>query len=526
MLETIFKLNRHIQATFSTKTMSNTKASYTYTIMRLLSFLSFFFITSLSFGQTYSAKVLDAKTQKPIPYATIQYGTDQGVISNDEGSFSFTIEEQTEKLDSVYITCLGYQKTGVTFGQLQDSVLYVAPKAIELGGVYVFNKNLSVAEILEKMKENLSKNHRKSFLKKRFFLRQSYYDRLLKSQVTFKKSTIKELNKQLIDSTMSVIPKKAAYFTETLGDYFWNPNESKESKMEVLRAAELYDKNNELSLEGLQERFEKILNKSVKKDSYLKIKSGWFSTKVQVDSILEYSNDSLDIDESLGPGSTSFLPNRKRTMRVMHDRMWAKKTNLDVIKKSNKYEFSLKGFDEVDDQGVYVLSFRPKRSADFSGLLYVNVEDFAIMRIDYKNVKLLRNFKLLGISQKSHTYQGSTVYSKAPEGDYTLKFATFTFGSTTGVKRPLKIVEKNKNVKGRRKQNELKMDVHFINEHRSVYELVVYDVAPTSKNGLHTVTEGNTIKPTYLPAYDPNFWQGYTIMEPNQAIREFTVEAE
>lgn len=492
--------------------------------MRLLNFFVLFFTAAMGIAQTFSAKVLDAKTQNPIPYATIQYGTNQGVISNEEGRFSFTMDVQTQKSDSIYITSLGYQKTGISFDKLKDSILFISPKAIELGGVYVFNKNLSVEEILEKMEENLSKNHRKSYLKKRFFFRQSYYDRLLKAKVTFKKSTIKELNKQLIDSTMAVIPKTAAYFTETFGDYFWTPDEPTKSKIKIIKAAELYDKNNELSLEGLQERFEKILNKSVKKDSYLKIKSGLFSTKVQVDSILETSSDSLNIDESIGPGKNNFLPNRKRTMHVMHNRMWVKKTNLDVIKKLNKYEFTLTGFDEIDNQGVYVLRFRPKRGADFSGLLYINVEDFAIMRLDYKNVKLLRNFKLLGISQKNHTYQGSSVYSKTPNGDYALKFATFTFGSTTGVKRPLKIIEKNKNVKGRRKQNELKVDVNFVNEHRSTYELVVYDISASTKSELNSFTEDTNIKPAYLPAYDPNFWQGYNIMEPNQAIREFTVE--
>jgi len=68
---------------------------------------------------------------------------------------------------------LGYKKTGFTYENLLDSIIYIQPKAIELGGVYVFNKNLSVEEIVEKMEENLEQNHKNSFLKKRFFLRQS-----------------------------------------------------------------------------------------------------------------------------------------------------------------------------------------------------------------------------------------------------------------------------------------------------------------------------------------------------------------
>ena len=477
-------------------------------------------------AQTVSSRLVDAKTQKGIPYATIQYGENKGVITNAEGHFSFILEKDSLTIDSVYISSLGYEKIGFTLEQLQDSVITVQPKNIKLAGVYVFDKELSVEQILENMKANLDKNHRDIHLKKRFFLRQSYHDKLFKSEVTFKKSTIEEIDKDLIDSTMSLIPKASSYYTETLGDLYLNPNKEEGNKLTIIKAAELYNKDNEVSLEAIQEKFNQILEKNLKQDSYLKIKSGWFSTKVEVDSILENTEEAELSEETTEPEKTNFLPNRKRTLRTMHQRMWSKKTNLDVIKKSKNYDFALKGYNEVQGEGVYVLEFAPKGGADFTGTLYVNVNDFAIMRIDYTNVKALRNFKLLGISNKSHTYKGTTVYSKTKQGPYTLRFANFTYGNTVGVDRPLKIVEKNKNVKGRRKQNELRVNIDFVNNHFSQYELVIYDIDESGKSIYDGVTEDKTIKPTYLPAYDPSFWAGYTIMEPNQAIREFTAEGE
>ena len=473
-------------------------------------------------SQTLSSKIIDGKTKKPIPYATIQYGENKGVISNEEGMFSFTIDSTAQRQDSIYISSLGYEKKGVVFNNVLDSIIFITPKAVELSGVYVFKKDLSIDEILDKMKNNLSKNYKNSYLKKRFFLRQSYHDRLKKMNVKFKKSTIKELNKKLIDSVISVVPRKSSYYTETLGDFYLSPNKDIANKLAIVKAAELYDKNNEISLEALQERFEKILNKSVKKDSYLKIKSGLFSTKVQVDSLLENSEDAQSLQENATPEKSNFLPNKKRAMDVIHNRMWAKKTNLDVVKKLNRYKFTLQGYDDIENQGVYVLNFEPKWRGDFEGTIYVNIEDFAIMRIDYKNVKNLRNFKLLGFSQKNHTYKGSNVYTKTPNGDYTIKFSTFTFGSTTGVKRPLKIIEKNKHVKGRRKQNELKVDIDFVNELYSTSQLVVYDIENSNKTTLNGITENKKIKPSYLPAYNPEFWKGFNIIEPNQAIREFS----
>jgi hypothetical protein len=485
-------------------------------------FIFLVFISTNLEAQTISSKIVDGKTKKPIPYVTIQYGENQGVISNEEGRFSFVIDSTTQKLDSIYISSMGYEKLGFTYENLLDSVIYVQPKAIELSGVYVFDKDLEVDEILEKVENNLEKNHGKSFLKKHFFLRQSYVDRLKRVDVNFKKSTIKELDKDLIDSTVNVIPRKSNYYTETLGNFYTNANPDGKNKVEIIKAAELYDKDNEISGEALQKKFEEILQKNVKQDSYLKIKSGWFSTKVQVDSILENSDDT-EIVEEKEPEKTSFLPNRKYALKIMHERMFSKKTNLDIIKKSNRYEFKLKGYTEIQDAGVYVLDFIPKGRADFEGTLFVNVEDFAIMKVKYNNLKSLRKLKLLGFSYNQHTYKGSTVFTKTPTGTYSLKFATFESGNTSGVDRPLKIVEKNKNVKGRRKQNELKVDLDIVNESYSKYELVVFNISQSNKSTIDGITEVKNVKPVYLSKYNPEFWKGYNIMEPNQAIKEFTV---
>jgi hypothetical protein len=259
-------------------------------------------------AQTISSKVVDSKTKEPIPYVTIQYGENQGVISNEEGRFSFVIDSTTQKLDSIYLSSIGYQKLGFSYESLLDSIIYIQPKAIELSGVYLFDKELEVDEILEKMEENLERNHKKSFLKKRFFLRQSFTDVMNKIGVDFIKSTIEELDKELIDSTVNSLPRRQTYFTETLGDLYTSAENNDSNKLNIIKAAELYDKSNEISEEALQERFEKILEQNVKKDSYLKIKSGWFSTKVQVDSIIENDEQTEGLEEK-EPGKTNFLPN-------------------------------------------------------------------------------------------------------------------------------------------------------------------------------------------------------------------------
>ena len=167
-------------------------------------------------AQTVSSRLVDAKTQKGIPYATIQYGEHQGVITNDEGRFSFVLEEGTPLLDSIYVNSMGYEKKGFTLEQMQDSLVALNAKAIELSGVYVFDKELEVDDIIEKMIENIPQNVNKSPIKQRFFLRKAELANMQKVDFGFEKSSIKELNKELMDSISNSIPKNASHYTESL----------------------------------------------------------------------------------------------------------------------------------------------------------------------------------------------------------------------------------------------------------------------------------------------------------------------
>ena len=58
------------------------------------------------------------------------------------------------------------------------------------------------------------------------------------------------------------------------------------------------------------------------------------------------------------------------------------------------------------------------------------------------------------------------------------------------------------------------------------HEIIVFDTEPISNTAYEAFIENNPVLPTYMPSYNPEFWKGYTIIEPNQAIREFTSEEE
>jgi len=58
------------------------------------------------------------------------------------------------------------------------------------------------------------------------------------------------------------------------------------------------------------------------------------------------------------------------------------------------------------------------------------------------------------------------------------------------------------------------------------WELVVFENTLIDQNQFDNYKEDKSVKATYMAKYDPEFWKGYNIMEPNQAIREFTVSEE
>ena len=58
-------------------------------------------------------------------------------------------------------------------------------------------------------------------------------------------------------------------------------------------------KTNSGSLEAMGERLENIFKENVKPDSYLKIKSGIFGTKMQLDSILDDTEEAAEVEEEI-----------------------------------------------------------------------------------------------------------------------------------------------------------------------------------------------------------------------------------
>lgn len=493
----------------------------------------FIFIAFSTYAQeSVSSKILDSISQKPIPYATISINNNSGVISNSNGDFLLYLSSKKSKKDSLEIRCLGYETKQFLVKTFKDSIILLSPKSIELEEVLVSNKNYTAEEIIEKVKENIANNYDYSFTKSKLFYRASSFSNLLKHDVKINKSTIPEFNQEFVDSILKVVPKNADNYTELLADLYGKTGVNGSQKIDIIKASHLYDKNKEVSLEGFEEKFNTIIKKHIKRDSYFKIKSGIFGTKEDIDSTFFESYEAKEVEQTQSmleekkkkeqERKKNFSKYRKSSISSMQRHSFIfEDSDLNFLEKTNRYRFKVEDYSFLNNDFVYKISFTPKRREDYKGTIYVSTDNFAIVRVDYENVKALKTFNLLGISYNHYLKKGTLIYTQNNTNKYALKYADTEEGSKFGIKRPLKIIEKNKHVKGRRKQNELDSDIHFIMSSIEKRELVVFENESIAENTFTSFKEDPKIKPVYLPKYDPEFWKGYNVIEPNQAIKDF-----
>ncbi len=495
--------------------------------------------TAILQSQNLSSVIIDSVTKKPVPYATVQLNN-RGMITNEEGRFNFSFDENIRESDSLFISSIGYESIGKPISEFTDSVIVLRPKAIELKEVIVSNKEYTPREIIELVEDNIEKNYYTDFTKKRVFLRETYQNEVLKTDYELKESTIAAFNESFLDSVIRSFPKQNTYYTEMLGDLYGN-EDADEQKLDLIKASEMYDKDKNLDVEKLEEKFNQIVKENIKSDSYFKIKSGWFfGTKIDADEmgdLFKEDTDSTDVaalnkrkeeeKQQKEERRKSFSGYKRETLgNLIENLPIFDGTDYNVIFKPGRYNLTLESFTYLGEQAVYVIGFVPDGSPEYKGKLFINADDFALIRMDFENTELLRDFKLLGVSIKEYLAKGSILFAKGTDEKYHLRYYDIIKGVRGGVKRPLKIIEKNKNVKGRRKQNELSLEVDAAFGNVNRYELVVFDEEPINENQFENFKENNAVLPTYMPNYDPEFWKGYTIIEPNQAIKAFTSEAE
>jgi len=464
-------------------------------------------------AQSTSVKILDSISFNPIPFATVYFSNSSGVISDENGDFELIKNELNDE-DSLFISSMGYKKVSYSLNRFNDSIIFLSPKPIELNNVIITNRKLSSQEIIEKIKAAITQNYQTDLSENKIFYRKEYNSTIEKFEINKFKSSIDNVNDLLIDSLLLNLPSENKSATEVLSYYYGNLEEDNQ-KINLIKSRETYKKDNEI-LESLNSKLEESLKKSLKSNSYFKIRSGLlplsgdleFDGLWDIDSTNQAALKKANDDEI--KRKENFANSIKgRVSNIYSNLFYNDATDLDFILKSNRYEFSNPELNYLGNQLVYVMTFRPKGSKDYKGTLHINSDDFAIVRIDFKNIKSLFKLKLLGFSSDNYLVEGRMVFSKLDKKKYSLTYFQVSSGSKAGIDRPFKIIEKNKFVKGRRKQNQISFNLDFIVNSLNKVELRVFQSKPIDLNLYENLKEENKILPEYVDEFKTNFWEEF-----------------
>ena len=477
----------------------------------------FLLVVLISFNlkaQSKKIKIIDSISFEPVPFATIFFSNNNGIISDEDGLFEL-IPEQYSKKDSLFVSSMGFEPKQFSLDIFNDSIIRLVPKTISLKNVVVTNNQLSSNEIIDSVKLYIDKNYNFNITENKLFFRQEFNQELEKFKLNKFKSTIKDLTAESMDRMTDNLPKKSKNELESLSYYYVNSNIDA-PKIKLIKSRRTNDDNESDLSKSLGDKLEKSLRENLKSNSYFKIRSGWlpFSGDLTFNGLWEIDSTNQDQlnklkEEEVKRKENFSIGQKGRIQSVYLKSFFNPNSELNFILKSKNYIFSNSELTYLGNELVYVIECYPKRGDKYKGTIYVNSDDYAVVRIDYENIKPLSNFKLLGVSFSSNLEKGRMVFSKFENEKYSLSYYQNSRGNNISIKRPFKIIEKNKFVKGRKKQNQISAKLDFASS--SIYntELQVFRVRSIEKTQFEEIDEKNQVLPIYLEEFKKDFWEGF-----------------
>ena len=473
----------------------------------LLIFIAYYDINA----QSLSIQVKDSLTLSPIPFSTVSFSNNKGLISDENGIFQLITTELINQ-DSLYVSSMGYEKVSYPLIKFKDSIIYLRPKPVVLNDVILTNKRLSSIEIIQEVYKNIDKNYEKGLTKNKIFLSKRSSSKTKRFNTSKFKSSIKEINYSLLDSISNNLSKENENALEILCYQFGNIEQDKQ-KISLIKARETYNKEDEI-LESLNTKLELYLKENIKSDSYFKIKSGLFGGDLEVDGLHDFDSTDLEViskknEEDL-KRKKNFAGYQKNTINNFYSTLFFNEdSDFNFILKPNKYTFSEPELNFIGEDLIYVIECNPKGNSKYKGILYINSEDFALIRLDFKNTKSLFKFKLLGVAFNQYLREGKLLLSKFDNEKYNLSYAQVTYNQTFSIDRPIRLIEKNKNVKGRRKQNEISFKIDMAFDQENKIEIQVFESSKISIDEFEKIEETNKVLPEFLDEFTTNFWEEF-----------------
>lgn len=485
-------------------------------------YLFFFLLFNITLvqAQSISGKILD-EDNEAIPYATIQIGENNGTISNEEGYFTINAEGFS-KNENVKISYLGFEAIKISLDQFSSKDYILKERVDTLTEVYLTNKNLGIREILQKVRENVATNYSDDTNSKIFYRSSSFntpkkmeFEVLKASELN--KKTIKTINSQFNDLRKFSENKTSSSYEDILLNY---SRLDDSIKINVIKATKLINDTKDKSADKIQNDFITIISKQLDPDATYKVKTGLFKIE-----------DSLKVGETFKKEKQK-LPESKNLISTVKSLSKKHGINDDsyfsFIFNDNKNDYKLNGIAYLNDIPVYKISFKPKKKSEkFEGTFYVNTNDFAVVKVDYKlggnrfgerlNLKALAGIKFIETK-----IEGSVFYKKGGDSFYKPQFINTIKQQYVYLSRPFKFIKNIVNDQDEKSIFKFKFKIE--NVVLSKEELFFIDNSTNTKALFNQFKTEENYKIDKIETYNPAVWENFKIISPVESIKNYHLE--
>jgi hypothetical protein len=479
-------------------------------------------------NEVLKGSIFDANDNSSLPYANIiLLSKNKGVISNEVGHFSINISNCLET-DTLRISYIGYQTQDLTIKDLKDSsVIYLREDNLMLNNITLFGNVLDPESIVKKVLENKNNNYGETNSKKQIFLRNRYTNHMNELNFRCKKSNFSNLDKELIEVLEQEIPKHTISYRDFLGDVYLLQEEedSVALKINPIKIIQLEEKSDLTKLGELEKTFKEVFN-NINENEYWKIKTGIIGGKVHVDensvsvgggSETE-KTDSLTTNNSKDPFRSEKwkITNLARFASFEDEKKW------DFLYNTNKYEYSLSGATVANGEEVYIIDFQPNKKGTFIGRMYIAMETYALVRIDYKydTEKTGMDMQLFGIGYTENKFNASMYFEKK-ENQYQLKYCSKIESSIISFNRSIALQKKRERFLFDKKLKEIKIGISLIADNESSIEMLVLEEDPINQNQFNDFEENENVDIIYVEQFNEDLWKGYSIIEPTKQMKDY-----
>lgn len=489
-------------------------------MMKFLKSLSFALLlvltTQLSTAQTLTGTVLDQKTKQPLVFATVQIGDKYGVITNDEGVFKIQTHRFSET-DSIKFSNMGYASKSFVLKDFALSTIYLEEKIDELKSIFLVNKNLDPLIIMQRVIENKTKNYGNDLMQFNTFSRTGIsntpkdFELKLKKADFINKDAVRTFNKEIQDFSRQIRNKTTSMYFDNYAEV--NTNSGK-LKINEQKTTQLINREENTSLESLQEKVFKLLGDKIKTESTFKVSSGI----LPIDDEFKFEKAENLFSEK----DTTDNNVRNNIKSLLSSADLSKNNEFEFLSNLDNYIYTLDDVTGYQDEMVYVLTFKPKkRKANYQGTLYVSAGTYAVLKMNYelaeKRVAEKANFKfLLGIKYVQDFNSGIIIYQKAGDKYFPKYIQNHTnnyiyFGRSFSFKENAP----------RRNRMDIKLDFTIETNVGTRQELLIVDSRPITAEEYNAAPKSQKATVEVIQKYDPALWENYNIIAPNEAIKGF-----